>query len=211
MSIIDISMTIDPKMIVYPGDTVPEFRPICTIEKSGCNMTEMKISSHTGTHIDAPSHFLKDKNSIEKVDLEKFIGLTQVVEVHTHTIDANVISNLVDKSVKRILFKTINSRFLNMNKFSKSHVYLTEDGAEFLVSMNVILVGIDYITIERFGTPDFKVHKILLSANIPILEGLDLSDVNPGYYILVALPLKLKGLDGSPVRAVLIPKEAFGR
>ncbi|MFN3533878.1 MAG: cyclase family protein [Desulfatiglandales bacterium] len=204
MQIIDISIPISSKMILYPGDTVPQFRPICTLGRSGCNMTELTISTHTGTHIDAPSHFLERGKSIDSIELERFIGEAQVLEVKGGEIDSRIIEREIKEGVRRILFKTTNSSFMENNTFSKRHAHLTMDGARAIVSKEILLVGIDYVTVERFGTPDFSVHKTLLCANIPILEGLNLASVEPGLYRLIALPLRFEGLDGSPVRAVLI-------
>lgn len=204
MEIIDISLPVTTCMLTYPGDTKPSFRPICEIERSGCNMTELLLSTHTGTHIDAPTHFLPNTPSIDELDLTIFLGMAQVVEVFGNTIDEETVEQRLGQGTQRVLFKTKNSDLLNENRFSKEHAHLTRGGAMALASKGVVLVGIDYITIERFGTPDFSVHKTLLKSGIPILEGINLSGVRPGYYTLVALPLKLKGLDGSPVRAVLI-------
>ncbi len=206
--IIDISPYIEEGMIVYPGDAKFRTEPICTIERSGCNMTKLFLGTHTGSHIDAPFHFLPDGASVDKIPLSTFIGPAQVIEVKEKEITRKVIEERIDPDTERVLFKTENSYLLEKESFSKDYTYLTEDGARLLAEKGIKLVGIDYISIERFGTPDFSVHKILFKAGICILEGINLKDVRPGHYILVALPLKLKGLDGSPVRAVLIEKKS---
>lgn len=204
MKIIDISLEINDEMPIYPGDTQFIKKPICTIDTSGCNMMELLLSTHTGTHIDASYHFIKTGARIDEIELSTFIGKTQVIEVKGDTIDAHVIEQSLKPEIKRVLFKTSNSSLLKSKSFSKNYVYLNDDGADSLVDKGIILVGIDYISIERFGTQTFSVHKKLFKAGITILEGINLTHVEAKEYTLIAFPLKLKGLDGSPVRAVLI-------
>jgi len=207
MKIIDISIPIEESIVTYPGDAKFSKTPICTIERSGCNMMKLILGTHTGTHIDAPLHFLQDGLSIDKVPLSHFIGKTQVIEISEKEITEEIIRRKMKPGIEIVLFKTKNSALYKERKFIKDYTYLTEDGARFLVKKGIKLVGIDYISIEKFGTPDFRVHKILLQANICILEGINLLDVEESIYTLIAMPLRLKGLDGSPVRAVLIREE----
>ncbi len=202
--IFDISLPINKDIILYPGDAKVEYLPICTIEKSGCNMTKITFGSHTGTHIDAPSHFLSNGTTIDKIPLTTFIGKAQVIFIEEQEITRQDIQKNLNPNIKRVIFKTQNSHLWDLKKFSKKYTYLTEDGADFLIENQILLVGIDYVSIERFGTPDFSVHKRLLSKDIPILEGLNLKDVEPGEYFLIATPLKFENLDGSPVRALLL-------
>ncbi len=204
MKIIDISLPIEEEMVTYPGDAHFSKTPICTIERSGCNMTKMILGTHTGTHIDAPFHFLSEGATIDKVPLTHFIGKAQVIEVKEEEITKEIVEKDMIPEIEIILFKTKNSLLYKEKKFLREYVHLTEDAARYIAKRDIKLVGIDYISIEKFGTPDFIVHKILFQKNICILEGLNLADVSPGIYTLIALPLKLKGLDGSPVRAVLI-------
>ena len=206
--VIDISVPIREDMVIYPGDVEFSRSPICTIDRSGCNMTKLILGTHTGTHIDAPLHFLKDGESIDEIPLDVFIGMAQVIEIERDEIGAEEIEKKIISGTRRIIFKTKNSHLWEVNKFSKKYVHLTEDGARFLIEKRIKLVGIDYISIERFGTPTFSVHKMLFSNKIPILEGLNLKDVKPGIYLLIALPLKLERLDGSPVRAVLVEEQS---
>lgn len=204
MKIIDISPAIEEGMLLYPGDAQFQKIPICTIERSGCNMMKIGLGTHTGSHIDAPLHFLSDGDSIDNIPLSTFIGKVQVVEIKGREITSGILREKVAPDAERLLFKTTNSTLTQERRFSKDYTYLTQDGAQFLARSGIKLVGIDYISIERFGTSDFSVHKTLFEARICVLEGIDLSHVRAGYYTLVALPLKLKGLDGSPVRAILI-------
>lgn len=202
--IFDISLSINENIILYPGDAEVSYHPICTIEKSGCNMTKITFGSHTGTHIDAPYHFLENGITIDQIPLNTFIGKCQVIFVEKDIISKEEIQKKINPGIKRIIFKTKNSTLWNIDNFSKKFTHLTLSGAEYLIENNIILVGIDYVSIEQFGTPDFAVHKKLFSKNIPILEGLNLTNIDPGEYYLIALPLKLENLDGSPVRAVLL-------
>ncbi len=202
--VIDISPPLKEGMVTYPGDVEFEATPLCTIERSGCNMARLHLGTHTGSHIDAPLHFLAEGASIDEIPLERFIGPAQVIEIKGKEISSKEIGEGLEEGMKRVIFKTANSSLMEREEFSREYVYLTEEGAEFLVERGVELVGIDYLSIERFGTPSFSVHKRLFSAGICVLEGLNLKGVNPGRYLLVALPLRLVGLDGSPVRAVLI-------
>ncbi len=204
MRIIDISTNIHEKMLRYPGDTQFKKRPICTIETSGCNMTELLLSTHTGTHLDAPFHFLNDGAKIDEIDISTFIGKVQIIEVPDDVIDSKIIKERFNPGIKRILFKTKNSELKTSQNFSKNYVYLSDDGADALLDRDILLVGIDYISIEQFGTPTFSIHKKLFRAGITILEGVNLNGVKPKEYTLIALPLKLTDLDGSPVRAVLL-------
>ncbi len=205
MKIIDISPYIEDEMITYPGDAQFQKTPICTIERSGCNMTKLILGTHTGSHIDVSSHFFSNGTPIDKVPLSAFIGKAQVIEVREKEITSEILRQRMASGIKRLLFKTKNSALMQKREFLPDYTYLTQDGAQFLRKSGVKLVGIDYISIERFGTPDFSVHKTLFKAGICILEGIDLLNVSPGYYTLIALPLKLRSLDGSPVRAILIP------
>ncbi len=202
--IIDISLPLEKGIICYPGDTPFCSEAMCTIARSGCNMSQLTVGTHTGTHIDAPLHFLERGKGVDELPLERFMGMAQVVEVVGESIGPEFLQGLRLSQIRTLLFKTRNSLLLEEKGFRRDYVHLTADGAACLVEMGIDLVGIDYLSIERFGTPDFAVHKTLLEAGISILEGLDLRGVAPGTYFLIALPLRITGGDGSPLRAVLL-------
>jgi len=202
--IIDISLPLKEEIVCYPGDVSFSSEFICTIKRSGCTMRKLTIGTHTGTHIDAPSHFLEGREGVDELPLEACMGMVQVVETKKDVIDREFLEALELAKVCKILFKTNNSLLLNKMEFHKDYVYLTLDGAKFLAKVGMDVVGIDYLSIERFGTPDFSVHKFLLGKGIYILEGIDLRKVVPGIYFLIVLPLRIKGGDGSPVRAILL-------
>jgi arylformamidase len=190
-------------MPYYPGDVVFRASPICTFERSGCNMHELHLGTHTGSHVDVPFHFLKDGKTVDQIPLYRFIEMVQVVEVKKSRISVEDLS-LLEEGVKGVLFKTKNSDYMEMEAFYKDYAYLTLEAAEWLIDRKIRLIGIDYVSIEEFGTPSFQVHKKLLEAEILLFEGLNLKDVPPGKYVFIGLPLRLKGMDGSPVRALLI-------
>lgn len=190
-------------MTAWPGDTKFERG-----EKRGTAIvSELVMSSHTGTHIDAPRHFLFNDQSVEKIALEKLIGPARVYEFKSirrrGQITKAKIERLKIQKGDRILFKTQNSKLLTQKRFTAEYVSLSLDAARYLASKKISLVGIDYFGIEAKSAPGHPVHKTLLRAGIVIVEGLDLSKVNPGEYNMAALPLKIKAGDGAPARAVL--------
>ena len=166
-------------------------------------MHKLLMGTHTGSHIDAPCHFLEGGRSIEQIPLYRFMEEAQVLEIRGKEIGPEDLQGLED-GIGAVLFKTRNSGLMSLGAFYRDYVYLSPEGAEVLIERGVRLVGIDYVSIERFGTPDFRLHRRLLKADVLILEGLDLKDVPPGRYLLLALPLRIRGMDGSPVRAVLL-------
>lgn len=206
MKIIDISLTLHPGLVVWQGDPKIELITESTVEKDGIMDSRLRLGAHNGTHIDAPAHFLKNGFGVDKIDPKKLTGECSVVNIESNKIDRTSLEGKNFKS--RVLFKTKNSKrkLLDDPNFHTDYVYLTEDGAEYLIEKGVNLVGIDYLGIEKKSAPGHPVHTKLLENEIVIVEGLNLVDVDPGNYELIALPLKLKDLDGSPARAVLIKK-----
>lgn len=201
--IFDLSPPIGSPMPYYPGDAIFRAKPICTIEKSGCNMHLLEMGTHTGSHVDAPLHFLKGGRSVDQIALDRFIAEVEVLEIRSKEIHPEHLHRL-SEGVEGVLFKTLNSEYMSLGFFWRDYVHLTLEAAEKAIERGLRLIGIDYVSVEGFGTRDFLVHKRLLEAGIVLLEGLTLKDVPPGRYILFAFPLRLKGMDGSPVRAVLI-------
>ncbi len=212
--IIDISMTIDNDMPVYPGDSKVDIAVNLSIKKGDtCNMTSLKMGSHCGTHIDAPLHFIDGAEGVDEIPLERFAGYADVVEIDAECITAKHLEacgiGTVDDDKDNdgcsiVLFKTPNSKLADTTSFSKKYTHLTQDGAEYLIRCNKQLVGIDYLSIEDFYSCEYEVHQTLLGHGMIILEGIDLSGVDVGRYYLMCFPLKIKGGDGAPVRAVLL-------
>ena len=203
--IYDISMGIKNGMLTYPGDPGVEI----TREKiigadSSANISSHCMGSHTGTHIDPPFHFFPDGKTADLLPLDVLMGTARVIETPGSEIDRNFLSGAGVEGAVRVLLKTANSRFCEEPDFHKDFTHLTIDGAEYLAGLGVRLVGIDYLSIEKFHSADHAVHRLFLGSGIVIVEGLNLSDVAPGDYTLACLPLKIIGGDGAPARAVLI-------
>jgi len=195
-------------MIVWPGDPQVQMHRISNIEAGDTsNVTQITMSCHTGTHVDAPDHFLNNGKTVENLSLDLLIG--RVYVLHLPDVDTITASVLMDAEIpprtRRLLFKTRNSEIWAKGgqDFQTDFVGLSVDAAELLVDRNVRLVGIDYLSIAPFkmGKP---VHTILLDAGVVVIEGLDLSQVSQGRYTLHCLPLKLGGAEGAPTRAVLV-------
>lgn len=203
MHIIDIAFPLKPGGITYPGNPEVEFESMPTQSNV---ITKITFGSHSGSHIDAPSHAkIEGGKTIDQLDLELFYGSARVLDL-TSAIESVKVSDLENKSVQtgeRILLKTSNSARWSEG-FFPDFVYLSPEGAEFLASKRVMMVGIDSLSIKQKGNLDNRPHTNLLEKGIPILEGLDLSKVEEGEYVLCAFPLKFEGIDGSPCRATLI-------
>lgn len=211
MKIYDITLPVKNGMLVWPGDPRVSIEAKTTVEKHGVKLSWLSFSSHTGTHVDAPSHFLDPSADagidLDKVPLEKFIGPGLVVDltsVRGREIVPTDFSSIRVKKGDRILFKTGNYKLLKQREFPKEYVSLSLEGAEFLARKQIVLVGTDFLGIEKKGNPGHPVHKTLLSAGIVIVEGLDLSKVPAGEYQLYCLPLNVVGVDGAPARVVLM-------
>jgi arylformamidase len=201
---IDISRTIEPESVVYPGDDPLVLKTLCEVSSDcPCRITQLGWTTHFLTHVDPPSHFVEGGKTLDQVPLTRFYGPAVVVEVDGDSIRAEHVPSRSVAQGKNILFKTRNSTVSSRTAFDKQHVFVTREAAEVLARHGVNMVGIDYISIDKFGDDTYPAHRTLLGNDVLILEGLDLSSVQPGEYILSALPLKIASGDGSPVRAVL--------
>ena len=205
MTFYNVTLPISNAMITWPSDPAVSITGTSLISQGDfCNLSELKIGSHCGTHIDAPSHFLENGRTIDQLALENLIGEATVFEFkNKENIDVSDIKQLRFDNVKRVLFKTVNSSYWKLSAFKKDFVYLTKDAAQYLVDKGIRLVGVDYLSVEKFESQQAETHHILLRNDVIILEGLDLSTVEPGRYELIALPLKIKDGDGSPARVIL--------
>ena len=205
MKIYDVTIPFSKDMAVYPGDPPVKIVRRTTINKNDAkaNLSRLSFGSHTGTHIDAPFHFIENGITVDKLPLELLIGRARVVEVTAPRIDEAVLEEFDFTADARVLFKTRNSYLWNNKGFVEEFVYITPAAARALVNDGIKVVGIDYLSVEKFGTTDFQTHLTLLEAGTMIIEGLDLREVEPGDYELICLPLKIKDGDGSPARVVL--------
>jgi len=203
--IYDLSVSIYPGMLKWIDDQDVELRQETSIKNGDAyNFSRVTLSTHIGTHIDAPYHFAADGKTVDQLNLHDLIGEALVVQIDADTITAEALRDVDFKKYKRILFKTRNSELLRSEEFNREYVSLDFSAAEFLVKNGVRVVGIDYLSIEELETEEHPVHKLLTENEVIIIETLDLSEVEPGAYFMVALPLKLKGCDGAPARVVLV-------
>ncbi|MBI2251785.1 MAG: cyclase family protein [Armatimonadetes bacterium] len=204
--IYDITLPITSKTIVWPGD--PQIKIIPSIikkESETIQISKLILGSHSGTHLDAPKHFIPNSSGVDKLDLSILIGKVRVFNLPVkEKIAKNDLEKLDFGLFKRVIFKTRNSKLLNKNKFYKNYVYLDEEAVKYLIKKKIKLVGIDYHSIEKYKKERHPSHHLLLKEKIIILEALNLKEIPAGVYTLICLPLKIKDADGSPVRAVLI-------
>ena len=205
MNIYDVTLTISDKLITWPSDPTVSIRKTRLISQgNSCNVSELKFGSHCGTHIDAPYHFEENGIKIDQIPLDYLIGNATVFDIRNkEKIDFEDIKTLQLKNKKRVIFKTINSTYWKLSEFKKDFVYITKEAAQHLVDCGVKVVGIDYLSVEKFGNKPADTHHIFLRNGVVLIEGLDLSSVKAGDYELIALPLKIKDCDGSPARVIL--------
>jgi len=202
----DITRVISPSMAVWPGDQNVVFSETKRIADGDvCNLTVLKLSVHTGTHIDAPKHFIDGGLTMERLPLECFLGKAAVYDLRgRERITRGDLEKLDIEANGIVIFKTDNSEKLSTEEFRTDYVHLTLDAAAYLAGIPIRTVGIDGLSIECYKSDGNPVHHALLGAGVVIIEGLDLKDVAAGEYQITALPLKLQGGNGSPARVVLM-------
>jgi arylformamidase len=209
MQIYDVSVPLSGSTPTYPGDPGIEITPWSKMPEDHANVSLLHFGAHSGTHVDAPAHFIEGGNKVESLSLENLIGPAEVVEVPARitVINEEFVAALPFQGTQRILFKTRNSAFWNNpgEGFRADYTYLNSGAAKLLVEAGIKLVGIDYLSVEQFRSEKFETHLTLLSNGVTILEGLDLREITAGSYELICLPLKIAGGsgDGAPARAVL--------
>ena len=210
MKIVDISLPLTTDISAWPGSTGFELTWVDRMETGHeCNNSRIACDTHIGTHVDAPFHFVNTGRTVDQIPLELLIGPCRVVYLPgLPEIDIETLASLqLETDIKRLLLKTDNSNLwiTKAKRFKKNYVYLTENGARWLVQRGISLVGIDYLSIGSFSN-GVKTHQVLLEANVVVLEGLNLSEVEAGEYELICLPLKLVGAEGAPARVLLRKK-----
>ena len=208
MKIYDLTLPLSTDLPIWPGDPNIAISLSSSLARGDdANVTRLELSVHAGTHIDAPFHFVPDGPGIDQLSLETLIGPCRLFDMTglRKSIDRSDLENLDLSGITRILFKTTNSKYWSADDrvFHTDFIYLSTEGAHFLVEHKIKLVGIDYLSIEKFNNAGHPTHHALLRNHVIILEGLNLSAVPEGDYELIALPLKLKGADGAPTRVVL--------
>jgi arylformamidase len=202
----DISVSITPTLVTYPGDPAIRIDPYSRIAAGDdANVTALSFGSHTGTHVDAARHFIEGGQTVDELPLDRLVGPVEVVHVdeEVRAIGESELREAGLVAATRVLLRTRNSALWGEDGFREDFAHLTADGARYLVELGVGLVGIDYLSVEAFESEDMPAHRTLLGREVVILEGVDLRGVPAGRYELLCLPLKLAGLDGAPARAVL--------
>lgn len=205
--IIDISIPLDPQTPVYPGDPPFERMVHCDHNQGHpFELSSLHFSAHAGTHIDAPKHFVAHGRTLDQSVPGSFMLPAKVIQANGPVVLARDLADTPPHTGRAIIFRTNNSSsgLAGRPGYSSEYVYLSSEAAQACLELGAPLVGIDYLSVDRHNDEYYPVHKLLLGAGCFILEGLDLAGARPGDYLLVCLPLKIKGGEASPVRAVLV-------
>jgi len=206
---IDVTATLDPATTpVYAGDAPMKFDFLKDMRKGDkLTLSVYAMGAHSGTHIDAPMHFVANGAPIDQVPLAPLIGAARVIDIpdSVQAIDAGELNRHDWRGVQRVLFRTRSTLrgWMDSSAFHRDFAYVAPDAAQLLADGGVVLVGVDYISAEQFGAPAPRTHQILLGRGIPIVEGLDLRPVQAGDYDLIVLPIKVRGHEGAPARAIV--------
>ena len=205
--IIDITVPLYHDIPTWPGSIGFQLTKSMSLEAGDiANVSKLYCDVHTGTHVDAPAHFIKQGKTVEQLPLDILIGPVYVAYLPGVSVvtDGHLQDLALPSGTKRLLLRTTNSKLweAGINEFKKDYVALTPEASEWVVKKGIRLIGIDYLSIQRYNDSSYT-HEILLKEGVIILEGLNLSAVKPGYYRLICLPLRLVDADGAPARAVL--------
>jgi arylformamidase len=206
MQIYDVTRTLQAGMATWPGEPGPDLSLIKQMSAGqAADVSHLSLGVHTGTHVDAPRHFIPGGAGVESLPLTALIGPARVASIkHEGAIRADELERSGLDGVERVLFRTRNSDEWSGAEFKDDFVYLDPEAAHWLVERGIRLVGVDYLSVEAFAAAEPLTHRTLLSAGVVIVEGLDLREISPGDFILSCLPLKLAGADGAPARVVLM-------
>lgn len=203
--LLDVSVPLAQGLPTYPGNPEFEFHAIKRIsEGASSNVSRMVLGTHTGTHVDAPKHFIDDGVGVDALALNLLLGRARVVEITKRgPITADDLAGAGLREDLRVLLKTPNSALWNSNVFHEDYAHLTDAGARYLVEQGVKVIGVDYLSVEKFKQPGAPAHRTLLSNGVIIIEGLNLAEAEAGMYEMYCLPLRVAGADGAPARVVL--------
>jgi len=200
----DVTLPIVPGLPAFPGDPPPAVETLQRAGESPFGLARLTLTTHSGTHVDAPLHFVPGGTSVDLLPLEILMGKTRVVEIQSRErVERAELEALDLRDDLRVLLKTRMSGQLLRAGFQEDHVYLTGDAALYLAQAGLKLVGFDYLSLDRFGDTSYPAHHALLGAGVVVVEGLDLSEVEAGEYDMACLPLRVGGGDGAPARVVL--------
>ena len=202
---LDVSVPLIAGMPAYPGNPEFELQPVKRIaEGASSNVSRLVMGTHTGTHVDAPRHFFDDAGGVDALSLDLLLGRARVIEIPKRGgIGAEELAAAGLREDLRVLLKTTNSALWNDPGFHSEYTHLTEEGAQYLVGQGVKVIGVDYLSVEQFKKAGAPAHRALLSHGVVIIEGLNLSEVEPGMYEMYCLPLRVAGGDGAPARVIL--------
>lgn len=214
MHVFDVSMSIHSGMVVWPGDR--PFRSVLASDITRgepATVTNLCLTTHTGTHVDAPRHFVAHGSGVDALDWDSLMGAAVVIDTGMVTrISRGVLQRLfpVSPVPRRLIFRTKNSHdgYLDQSVFCPEFVALDASAGEWLVEHKVKTVGMDYLSVDSYESEGFPVHRLLLAHGVTVIEGMRLVDIQPGCYRLVCLPLNIEGADGSPARVLLIQEDA---
>lgn len=203
---IDISVPLHSGMVHWPDNPVVKIERMLDMDCGArCNVSTLSMGSHTGTHMDAPLHFINHAKGMDRMPINATVGLTRVIEIRdSESIKPAELDRHKIKRGERILFKTRNStKSWKTEAFDEGFVYISKEAAQYLARRRVQTVGVDYLSVGGYKRDGLETHQALLGAGIWIIEGLNLARVKPGRYELVCLPLKILNGDGAPARAIL--------
>jgi arylformamidase len=203
--LLDVSVPLAAGMPAYPGNPEFELQPVKRIADGGSsNVSRLVMGTHTGTHVDAPKHFIDDGPGVDALPLDLLLGRARVIDIPKRGgIGAEELTAAGLREDLRVLLKTPNSALWNGTGFHQDFTYVTEEGALYLVAQGVKVIGVDYLSVEQYKKAGGPAHRALLSHGVVIIEGLNLSDAEPGMYEMYCLPLRVLGGDGAPARVVL--------
>ncbi|MDQ3549462.1 MAG: cyclase family protein [Chloroflexota bacterium] len=204
----DISIAIQPGMPQWPGDDPVAERPLLRTPDDVANVTQLILTTHTGTHVDPPRHFVHGGATIDEVPLERWVGPCWVADLTASgpEVEAGELEAAdIPEETERLILKTTNTGLWRTSPtaFVEDYVGLSLDAARWVVEHGIRLIGIDYLSIGGMRTANVETHQLLLGNDVIIVEGLDLDQIAPGAYELLCLPLKIRNGDGAPARVAL--------
>ncbi len=210
---VDLTHELTNGMPIYPGDPRPSFESAATLAKNGVNLTHLELGSHTGTHTDAPLHFIEGGIGVDKIPVSKLVGEALVVDLSDIPIGSGITANELREKIDEVkeddivLLYTGTSQFWGNPPTNSNYTYLTKEAADYLISKKVRAVGIDFLSVEKFKAPEPLVHRALLANGIFIIESLSsaLKQFVNQRILLINLPIKLENGDGAPTRSVAVP------
>lgn len=203
---IDVTTPVRPGMVVWPGDPAVEYGRFADMSRGDvANGSWVRMGLHSGTHVDAPLHFIADGATVERAPLEAMVGPTRVIEIaDTDSIRAEELAAHDWSGVRRVVFKTRNShRPEGQKEFLKDFVHIAVDAARFLVQRGVRCVGVDYLSVGGYERDGVETHRILLGADVWLIENLDLREISAGPYEMLCLPMKIEGAEAAPARVLM--------